>query len=73
MNQNPTQAREVLEYMEKNGSITILQAVYDLQITRLSARIWEIVNKMGIPVKSESVRVKKKNGKYTRVARYSLA
>lgn len=73
MNQNPTQAREVLEYMEKNGSITILQAVYDLQITRLSARIWEIVNKMGIPVKSESVRVKKKNGKYTRIARYSLA
>ena len=73
MNQNPTQAREVLEYMEKNGSITILQAVYDLQMTRLSARIWEIVNKMGIPVKSESVRVKKKNGKYTRVARYSLA
>ena len=73
MNSNPTQAREVLEYMKKNGSITILQAVYDLQITRLSARIWEIVNKMGIPVKSESVRVKKKNGKYTRVARYSLA
>jgi hypothetical protein len=73
VNQNPTQAREVLEYMEKNGSITILQAVYDLQITRLSARIREIVNKMGIPVKSESVRVKKKNGKYTRVARYSLA
>lgn len=37
-----TQADRVYEYMEKHGSITSMQAFRDLNITRLSARIYEL-------------------------------
>ena len=70
-NSNPTQAQEVLEYMQLHGSITILESIYDLCITRLSSRIYEL-KKKGHKINAESVRVKKVNGKYTNVTRYTL-
>ena len=41
---NGTQNRKVLEYLKTKGSITSLDAVYDLGITRLSGRIQELRN-----------------------------
>lgn len=38
------QTKLILDYMERNGSITALQAVQDLGVTRLSARIWDLRN-----------------------------
>lgn len=67
-----TQTEMVLQYMHENGSITQMQAIMDLGCGRLSARINDIKNKLQVPVKTEIVPVKKKNGKTAYVARYSL-
>ena len=36
------QANLILDYLKRNGSITATQAVYDLGITRLSARVYDL-------------------------------
>ena len=71
-NSNPTQAQDVLEYMEKHGSISIREAIYDLGITRLASRIWELKRK-GVQIVSESKQVKARNGRVTNVSVYRLA
>ena len=67
-----TQARLILEYLDEFGSITPLEAIRDIGCYRLSARISDI-KKMGIPIETEIVNVKNRRGKYSRIARYSLA
>jgi hypothetical protein len=67
-----TQARLIVEYLEEFGSITPLEAIRDIGCYRLSARISDI-KKMGIPIETEMVNVKNRRGKYSRIARYSLA
>jgi hypothetical protein len=67
-----TQARLIIEYLEEFGSITPLEAIRDIGCYRLSARISDI-KKMGIPIDTEMVNVKNRRGKYSRIARYSLA
>ena len=67
-----TQARLILEYLDEFGSITPLEAIRDIGCYRLSARISDI-KKMGIPIETEMVNVKNRRGKYSRIARYSLA
>ena len=66
------QTEMVLQYMYENGSITQLQAMMDLGCGRLGARIYDIKNKLQVPVKVEMVPVKKRNGKTAYVAQYSL-
>lgn len=72
MNNNPTQAQDVLDYMKKNGSISIREAIYDLGITRLASRIYEL-KRTGIAIVSESKQVKARNGRVTNVSVYRLA
>lgn len=72
MNSNPTQAQDVLDYMKKNGSISIREAIYDLGITRLASRIYEL-KRTGVEIVSESRKVKARNGRITTVAVYRLA
>ena len=72
MNNNPTQAQDVLDYMKKNGSISIREAIYDLGITRLASRIYEL-KRTGVAIVSESKKVKARNGRITNVAVYRLA
>ena len=67
-----TQASLIIEYLEEFGSITPLEAIRDIGCYRLSARISDIKD-MGIPIKTEMVNVKNRRGKYSRIARYSLA
>ena len=67
-----TQASLIIEYLEEFGSITPLEAIRDIGCYRLSARISDIKN-MGVPIKTEMVNVKNRRGKYSRIARYSLA
>ena len=67
-----TQASLIIEYMEEFGSITPLEAIRDIGCYRLSARISDIKDQ-GIPIKTEMVNVKNRRGKYSRIARYSLA
>ena len=72
MNSNPTQAQDVLDYMKKNGSISIREAIYDLGITRLASRIYEL-KRTGVAIVSESRKVKARNGRITTVSVYRLA
>lgn len=67
-----TQSERVLSYIMEKGSITQLEAINDLGITRLSARAYDIQNKMGIPLKTENVHVKNRFGETCVVTRYSL-
>ena len=67
-----TQVQEILDHMNKFGSITTLEAFINYHCTRLSARIYEI-RKMGIIVNVQNVAIKNNAGETCHVARYSLA
>lgn len=71
-NSKPTQADDVLAFMEKHGSITHRQAEDEIGCMRLASRICELKHKQNIQIKSEMVRVKARNGRVAYIARYSL-
>lgn len=66
-----TQCEKVLEYLEQKGSITAWQAVYDLGIFRLSARISDL-KADGYKIKSETIRMKDGRGEFKNYAKYTL-
>lgn len=66
-----TQCILVLEYMEKHGSITPLDASIDLGIERLGARIYDL-RKRGWVINDEWAVVLNRRGKKCRVKKYSL-
>ena len=61
---------QVLRYIEKFGSITALEAVEDLRIFRLSARIKDLKD-LGYPIVTVTEHYLV-NGVYKHFARYSL-
>ena len=67
-----TQADRVLEYMQKFGSITTMQAFADLGVTRLSARIYELKHYQNIKIISERMTRKNRYGEICTYAKYSL-
>lgn len=66
-----TQKEKVLEYLKNNKKITILEAIYQLGITRLSAIIYSL-KKEGYNINTQMKLVKAKNGRKTSVAEYIL-
>lgn len=66
-----TQKEEILEYLKNNKKITILEAIYQLGVTRLSAVIYNL-KKEGYNINSQMKLVKAKNGRKTSVAEYIL-
>ena len=44
-----TQTARVLEYMKEHGSITQMDATYNLRVTRLASRIHDLT-KMGVSI-----------------------
>jgi len=66
-----TQNQRIIDYLQRNGSITTIQAISDLKITRLASRMVEI-QAAGIPINKESIRVDTQEYGPTRVTRYSL-
>lgn len=60
----------VLAYLKRCGSITPLEALRELGVMRLGARIFEL-REAGHPIEREMVQVSTRDGT-TRVARYSL-
>ena len=64
-------AERVLEYIQKYGSITPLQAVRDLGYYRLSAAIHDI-KQLGYNIKTETKTGKNRWGKSVHYAQYSL-
>jgi hypothetical protein len=65
-----SQAKEVIDFIRQNGSITTMQA-FGLGITRLASRVHDI-RAFGINVEKEMVTVKNRKGEDCRVARYSI-
>lgn len=63
--------KDIYHYMELFGGITQAQAFLDLGVGRLGARIFEM-RERGIPIKSEMVKVRKRDGSDAFVARYSI-
>ena len=66
-----TQIDKIIEYIDRNGSITQREAGY-IGIQRLASRICEM-NKSGTRVKTEMIKVQNADGSYSHVARYSWA
>lgn len=71
MSEKKTQNELVLEYLRQFGSITSLEAFNDLGVTRISARIFDLRSD-GHTIKSEFVKVPRRNGEETSVAKYTL-
>ena len=64
-----TQKERIRKYLDDFGSITQLDAIRDLGIMRLTARIWEMIRD-GEPIVCEMENGKNRYGQITRYARY---
>ena len=71
-NKRPSQADDVLAFMQKHGSITHRQAEDHLGCMRCASRICEL-RKRNVKIKRELIPVKARNGRIAHIARYSLA
>ena len=65
------QTERILEYMEKHGGITQLEALNDCGVMRLASRISDL-KKQKFPIESQMVTVQNRYGEKCRVKRYSL-
>lgn len=66
-----TQCKKILEYMEKNGSITALDAVLKFNCLRLAARISDL-KKDGYAIRSVMEAHKSQDGTTSHYKRYFL-
>lgn len=66
------QTKRVANYLAKHRKITPLEALRDLGVMRLGARIWELRRFYGLTITSRMKRVQTRDGE-TRVAEYRLA
>ena len=66
-----TQCDRVLKYMNDFGSINPQQALADLAIMRLGARIWDL-KKKGYPISKRTVSGKNRYGEAVSFAEYRL-
>jgi len=65
-----TQHDAILDYIDRFGSITPMEAFSDLGITKLSTRISELI-RGGTDIKKEPVKTVTRLGKATTFMRYS--
>lgn len=68
---HPTQEKRVLDYIEANGSITLMSAISDIGVLSLSSRISSL-KKKGYPIVGEMVDVSNRWGETCKVKRYYL-
>lgn len=66
-----TQCERVLKYMHDFGSINPVQAMSDLGVMRLGARIWDL-KKAGHPITRKMVKKKNRYGEPVSFAEYRL-
>lgn len=67
----PTQNERIIDYMDRFGSITQLEALQDLGVLRLASRISDL-RSLGVPIISEMVEVKNRFGEKCHIKRYRL-
>lgn len=61
----------IYKYMAFHNGITQAEAFLELGCSRLGARILDMRN-CGIPIKSEMIKVEKRDGSFAYVAKYSI-
>lgn len=66
-----TQVQRVIKYINDFGSITPLEALADLGIMRLSARIWDIRHKCNLNIVTDVIKSQNRYGDPVRFAKYS--
>ena len=66
-----TQCERIIDYINKHGSITTMEAFHDLGITRLALRIHDLRDD-GYQIKRETIRGKNRYGEPVHYMRYSL-
>lgn len=66
------QTEKVYDYMQKHGRISQLRATYELGITRLGARIWDLKH-LGVDVRGEMIYKTNEHGERTKWKEYWLA
>lgn len=67
-----TQCEMIVEYLNTYKEITPLEAMRDLGVYRLSARIADLKDRYGYKIKSEMIGVEKRGGGKTYIAKYSF-
>lgn len=67
----PTQNERILDYINRFGSITQLDALQDLGVMRLASRISDL-RSLGYPIVSEIETVKNRYGEKCHIKRYKL-
>lgn len=68
----PTQNERIINYIEKHGSITQLDAYLDLGVMRLASRISDL-RRLGVPIAGDITAVKNRHGETVHVKRYYIA
>ena len=66
-----TQSEQIVRFMQDNGSITPMDAVNELGIYRLAARIHDLT-KAGLSIASQTESTKNRYGKSVHYSRYWL-
>lgn len=67
----PTQNERILDYIDRFGSITQLDALRDLGVMRLASRVSDLKS-LGYPITSTVETVKNRFGENCYIKRYSL-
>jgi hypothetical protein len=67
------QERDVAVFLDQEGSITPVQAIQELGVMRLAARIFDLVSKYGLPIDREIVSSTNRYGEKIRFSKYSKA
>lgn len=67
----PTQNDRIIEYIDRFGSITQLEALQDLGVMRLASRISDL-RSLGYPIVSNTEEVKNRFGEKCHIKRYSM-
>lgn len=67
----PSQNERILNYINRFGSITQLEALTDLGVMRLASRISDL-RRQGYSIVSKTVEVENRFGEKARIKRYSL-
>ena len=67
----PSQNKRILEYMDKHGCITQIEALQHCGVMRLASRISDL-KRLGHPITSEMVTVINRFGESCRVKEYRI-
>ena len=67
----PNQNERIIDYMNRFGSITQMEALQDLGVARLASRISDLKS-LGVPIVSEMIEVKNRFGEKCHIKRYRI-